>query len=286
MDKAAVYHSVSMLASFCGLYDNGKSRAFGGSMKASVSVTIDISKRHVWEAIVFPEQRKKWWAEGIELDARVGGIFRDFWLDGSSERGTFGVVEGCVPGELLAMSWRESDWPEGATSRVSFAVESEGFKARVCVTQELVAGFSAADWEHVCMGFLPGWSELLGSLKLFLHRCSLPSSHDLVFRKTLPWPVQESFERLHSHHVFAGASIVASEPSGRMQAVWGASEMHPIMCKFGHTLVDFILAPSGKSNTNLVITHTGFGFSNEWQAARMWQDMFWKKFLTEFVDEM
>jgi hypothetical protein len=62
--------------------------------------------------------------------------------------------------------------------------------------------------------------------------------------------------------------------------------MHPVMHKSARTLVDFVLSSKGKNSTDLVVTHTGFGFSSDWQAARLWQDLFWKKFLNEFVDEM
>jgi uncharacterized protein YndB with AHSA1/START domain len=250
------------------------------------SVTIDISKRHVWEALVRPEHRALWWAPGIELESQVGGRFRDSWQDGNNTVVSEGVVERAAPGEALVLSWRESSWPAHAQCRVSFLIESEGFQSKISIAQESVSGFSPQAWNEVVAQFLPGWSELLQSLKLFLHRCDAPSSHDLVFRTKLPWAVEESTQKIRSQKFIGGAEVFDGEIAGRLRLVWVGSELQPVMRGRGATLVDIVLEKAGKEETSLILTHTGFGFSKEWRAARQWQDLAWKKFLDELADEM
>jgi uncharacterized protein YndB with AHSA1/START domain len=248
------------------------------------AMNVDVSKRKLWEAIVLPAERARWWSPGIEWDVKVGGRFRESWHDGVLERVTESVVEECYPTDFVTLLWHENVWPPEAFCKVTFALEADGLKARLSVKQEALRGFSSAEWASTCSEFWPAWVELLFSLRGYLHRCEAQSSHDLVFKAELPVPAGEAFSFLTRTPFFAASEVLIEEPAKRLVLAWKGDAVHPLLFVSGNTMVDVVVEKLGQNNCGLRIVHTGFGFSQEWHAAREWQDMAWKKFFTELDD--
>ena len=71
-------------------------------MQVSREIVFPVPPDEVWEALTDPDQLEEWFANDVELDARVGGagVFR--WADGDERRAT--VVE-ATPGERLVLDW-------------------------------------------------------------------------------------------------------------------------------------------------------------------------------------
>jgi uncharacterized protein YndB with AHSA1/START domain len=249
-------------------------------------ITIDVSKRQLWEAITFTEVRGKWWAPGLVLEPQLGGQFRDEWHDGVEQQRAEGVVEECFPSDLLSFTWHEQSWPQGAESKVTFVLEANGLKARLGIRHEPRAGFSQAEWKSIRQGFAVAWSELLFSLRHHLHRCDAQSSHDLVIRAKLAVPAKEAYGALLEHSFFADAEILLREESGRAVLAWKTNGAHPVLETRGSTLVSIDVQSEGKHASSVRIVHTGFGFSAEWIAAREWQDMAWTKFLDAIKEDL
>lgn len=130
-------------------------------------IMIDAPIGHVFEALVDPAQRVKWWGQegrfqttNAESDLRVGGrwmmsgkgIGRPFKVEG-----IYRIVE---PPRVVAFTWNPS-WDEHATETlVRFDLtERDGFTT-VRVTHSGFAAQSSRDAHQ-------GWPQILGWLKAY-----------------------------------------------------------------------------------------------------------------------
>jgi uncharacterized protein YndB with AHSA1/START domain len=109
----------------------------------------------VWAALTVPERIADWFTP-VELDLRIGGIYRlSFPQDGYS---IDGVILELEPMRVLAHSWPD---PAHADSVVRYELEPDGGGCRLTFTQtglpRQYAG-SIAGW-HVFLHGLPGATE-------------------------------------------------------------------------------------------------------------------------------
>jgi uncharacterized protein YndB with AHSA1/START domain len=258
----------------------------GGGIVLNFGVTIDVSKRRLWEAITQPDQRAQWWAPNLVLEARLGGRFRDAWHDGVELQITEGAVEEFFPTDLLGLTWRESAWPPAAQSKVSLVLEANGLKSRLEVRHEPLSGFAQGEWENVRKSFFVAWPELLFSLRSFLHRCDAQSAHDLVLRAKLSVPVKDAIPALLEHGYFSHSEVLLREGDARAVLAWKACGPHSVLETRGGTLVEMNAVSDGRQGSSVRVVHTGFGFSPEWIEAREWQDMAWSRFFDMLKDDL
>lgn len=248
------------------------------------AINIDVSARRLWEVLTIASERGKWWSNAVELDARVGGVFRECWHDGVSAQVTEGMVEQCVPSQFLTFTWRESSWSAECVSRVTFVFESEGLKSCLRICHEPLVGFTDESWVETKKVFAAAWAELLLSLKDFLHRCNSQSAHDLLLRAKFSHSL-EGAKKLFLNHAFLGKAELVLNESSRLVWAWQGDGVHKMGGELGSTLALAEFENSGAASTNVRIVHSGFGFSREWFAAREWQDMAWQKFLAQIVHD-
>ena len=102
-------------------------------MQVSREIVYPVPPDEVWEALTDPDQLEEWFANDVELDARVGGegVFR--WADGDERRAT--VVE-ATPGERLVL-----DWDDDGTVELTLEEVEEGTRLHV---RESTPQFAAA----------------------------------------------------------------------------------------------------------------------------------------------
>ena len=253
------------------------------------SITIDVSKRQLWDAIIDEKKRAAWWAPNILLEPISGGRYFEKWNDGTTNRITEGLIEEFYPNELLGITWKENVWPNGADSKVTFIIESEGLKSCVRLKHEPLKGFSNELWRETRLDFIAGWAELLISLRKYLQRCETQSSHDLVFKTDISIPSSEVLAFLQRHPFLKNSETLFSDETENSKQnivlAWKGDDVHPVLSERGKTSVLIETKKSGAESTHLRIVHTGFGFSAAWVAAREWQDMAWKKFLRDLEND-
>jgi uncharacterized protein YndB with AHSA1/START domain len=80
------------------------------------SVTLKATPKQVYDLFMTSKLHTAFTGDEAKISAKVGGKFSVF--GGYSE----GKNLKLVPGKLIVQTWRASDWPEGHTSEVSFAL--------------------------------------------------------------------------------------------------------------------------------------------------------------------
>jgi uncharacterized protein YndB with AHSA1/START domain len=119
----------------------------------------NLSPAELFDYWVQPELICQWWPQMAEIEAHVGGSYRLSWpqmgwiLDGR--------VTACIPGELLAFTWKwlhETEVPERHVS-VTLAPRSSGGSTLIVEHST----YSVAD-QAERQGHLEGWLHFLTQL--------------------------------------------------------------------------------------------------------------------------
>jgi activator of HSP90 ATPase len=82
------------------------------------SVTIKATPHDVYEALMDSKKHSAFTGDKAVISREVGGKFSAF--DGYAE----GVNLELVPDKKIVQTWRASDWPEGSSSKVTFALKA------------------------------------------------------------------------------------------------------------------------------------------------------------------
>jgi uncharacterized protein YndB with AHSA1/START domain len=133
-------------------------------------IVIKASASRVFEALIDPTQRMKWWGQkgrfettNVESDLRPGGR----WLMSGMGMGRPFKVEGVYriiePPRVLAFTWLPS-WDEDATETlVRFDLDEQNGTTTVRLTH---SGFAKED----SRARHQGWPQILGWLKMYAER--------------------------------------------------------------------------------------------------------------------
>ena len=90
----------------------------------------ETAARRVYDALMDSRQHAAFTGDKAMIDARVGGSFTAY---GGYITGIFLEIE---PGKKIIQSWRASDWPEGAWSKVTIELQDIRGAATLRFTQE------------------------------------------------------------------------------------------------------------------------------------------------------
>ena len=114
----------------------------------SETVEIDGTAAAVWEALVKPEQRNRWFTHGATEDARVGEVWVDWGTEGALE-----VLE-ITPEKKLLFGWEI----DGVPTVVTWTLEESGGRTRLTLAHSGFAPDRRSDAEWC--GWLNGLSLL------------------------------------------------------------------------------------------------------------------------------
>jgi uncharacterized protein YndB with AHSA1/START domain len=151
--------------------------------------TLDASPADVFQAWTDPDQLEWFYndqqpipAEPIELDLRVGGVWRQkMVIDEGTAYFTGGVYREIVPAEKLVFAWGATDgWPELDLDRlddspqVTVTFDGDGQQTAMTLHVEVPARSEAdvhAWWSHA----RDGWRDTVDRLAARLDRASIAS---------------------------------------------------------------------------------------------------------------
>jgi uncharacterized protein YndB with AHSA1/START domain len=117
---------------------------------------------------LFTDEIALWWrrdsrywndparAVSIRIEPGVGGRFLELYED--DEHFELGRVTAWEPGERLAFTWTQANWPDGVDTEVEVTFAPARAATRVSVAH---SGLEALGAEAVA-GYGAGWEELLG----------------------------------------------------------------------------------------------------------------------------
>ena len=122
------------------------------------SVTFKATPHQVYEALMDAKKHAEFTGATAKISRQVGGKFTIYGGDIQGEN-----LE-LEPDKKIVQSWRYSDWPEGAFSRATFALEDLGGKTRLSFTQ---SGVPDEHYEEIKQG----WTDYYwGPMKVMLEK--------------------------------------------------------------------------------------------------------------------
>jgi activator of HSP90 ATPase len=110
------------------------------------AVTLPASPASVYDALVNAERHAAFTGAPAEIDASVGGRFRCY--GGRIE----GIFLELVPGKRIVQAWRPANFPEGAFTIATYAIEPDGQSTTLRFTQTSVPDSA---YDHLSTG----WQE-------------------------------------------------------------------------------------------------------------------------------
>lgn len=133
------------------------------------SITIKASVDEIWRSLTDSEELENWWGDGILLEPRVGGSFREPWEDDDGKiQLASGQVTAVKVKKEISFTWQEKDWPKEALTQCSFAIEDKG-KLRVLTLKHLGwESLPAESRAKFFKDFQIGWGYHMKELKAYL----------------------------------------------------------------------------------------------------------------------
>jgi uncharacterized protein YndB with AHSA1/START domain len=139
-------------------------------MIATAEVVVDATPQDAFS--LFTDEIGLWWQTGtrywndpergrtVRIEPYVGGRFMEIYDLETGEGFEVGRVTSYEPGERLAFTWTQADWPEGTETAIEITFTSANGGTRVRLEH---SGFEAVpNAEAFAGGYDAGWKEVLG----------------------------------------------------------------------------------------------------------------------------
>lgn len=135
-------------------------------IKLSVKATVG----EVWHALTDKDELENWWGEGVTIEPKVGGVFREKWEDDEGKKQlASGKVTAVKKQKEISFTWSEKDWPKDAVTQCTFTIEADGPKT---ILHLLHAGWETlpeAKRAKIMKDFKVGWGYHFDELKEYLN---------------------------------------------------------------------------------------------------------------------
>lgn len=109
------------------------------------SIEVAAPPSSVWRWLSTQEGLRRWLTPDIEIDLRVGGVYRMLGTDG--ETWISGTVLELVPEGRLVLSWLEEDADWVHPARLVITLEATASGTRVGLVHDGFAGIGKPGWE-------------------------------------------------------------------------------------------------------------------------------------------
>jgi Uncharacterized conserved protein len=123
----------------------------------------------IWHALTDRDELENWWSEGVVLEPKVGGKFCEPWEDdeGKKKMAT-GKVKAVKKEKEIVFTWLEKDWPQGATTDVTFTIEDQGKLRSLSLQHVGWESLPAGKQKAIFKDFQLGWKYHMQELKEYL----------------------------------------------------------------------------------------------------------------------
>lgn len=135
-----------------------------------LKITVRAGTGEVWHALTDSDELENWWGDGIKIEPKVGGQFREKWEDdeGQSQVASGKVLE-LKNKKLIRFTWTEKNWPKGAMTECVFEITEAGPGKSTLIVRH-------SGWETLptslrvktLKDFKTGWTYHLKELKEYL----------------------------------------------------------------------------------------------------------------------
>lgn len=138
-------------------------------LKIELSISARASDKEVWRTLTDPDELDEWWGEGVTLQPKEGGIFREEWQDdeGHDQLATGKVLKVIKDKEIL-FTWQEKSWPKEAQTRCQIRIQPQGAQCLITVSHEGWQTLPEIFRNKTMEDFKVGWTYHLKELKAYL----------------------------------------------------------------------------------------------------------------------
>lgn len=134
-----------------------------------LSVKIYATAAEIWSALTDQDELEEWWSEGVTLEPKVGGKFREAWKD---DKGTAQLASGKVlavkPKNEIRFSWREKDWLNDVYTECLIQIEDEKKHRLLTIVHSGWDKLPEGKRTKLINDFKVGWGYHLQELKSYL----------------------------------------------------------------------------------------------------------------------
>lgn len=135
-----------------------------------LNITVRASTEEVWHALTDADELENWWGEGVKLEPKVGGQFREKWED---DEGQVQVASGKVleikSKKWIRFTWVEKSWPKGAITECAYEIAAAGpDKSTLTVRHTGWETLPESLLAKTVKDFKTGWTYHLKELKEYL----------------------------------------------------------------------------------------------------------------------
>lgn len=133
------------------------------------TITVKATAGEVWHSLTDRDELENWWGDGVTIEPRVGGQFRERWEDdeGKAQLAS-GKVTFVKEKKQITFTWREKDWPKDATTECTFLIEDQGTKCTLTLKHQGWESLPEQNREKLMKDFKVGWTYHLKELKSYL----------------------------------------------------------------------------------------------------------------------
>jgi uncharacterized protein YndB with AHSA1/START domain len=135
-----------------------------------LKITVKASTGEVWHALTDKDELENWWGEGVTLEPKVGGQFKEKWEDDDGNKQlASGKVISVKNKKQITFSWVEKEWPKGAVTECTFEIAEAGpGKSLLMVRHAGWETLPEARRAKILKDFKTGWDFHLKELKEYL----------------------------------------------------------------------------------------------------------------------
>ena len=134
------------------------------------SIVVKANAMEVWHALTDSDELENWWGEGVKIEPKVGGQFREKWEDdeGNAQLATGKILSMKIKKEIT-FTWREKDWPKEANTKCTFQIEADSaHKSTLTLFHTGWETLPEALRKNTYKDFTVGWTYHLKELKAYL----------------------------------------------------------------------------------------------------------------------
>lgn len=140
-------------------------------MSDTIELTISIraTAAEIWRALTDRDDLEEWWSEGVTLEPKVGGKFREAWEDDEGNKQLAqGKVLSAKPNKEIRFSWNEKNWAKDAYTECLIVISDDKKTRTLTLTHSGWEIFPEAKRAKLIKDFKVGWGYHLKELKSFL----------------------------------------------------------------------------------------------------------------------
>ena len=136
-----------------------------------IEMTIDILAPidEAWGCLTETAHLRRWWNDGVRLEAIPGGHFEEPWTDATGTPVlTSGTVLDLKAPRELRLTWADTDWP--IETEVIIELKKSARGTRLTLTHGGWSAFPEGDRAHLIATHRAGWARHLQNLACYAGR--------------------------------------------------------------------------------------------------------------------